>query len=98
MLQALSAPGPSPLQQALAQALLGQYSTGEHAVPMRDVVSYVTGVLAVNGAAAALEVIVPKVASEQLVRLAAAVRPVLHDLVRRWLVSLIELSRVRFAL
>ncbi|GFR46970.1 hypothetical protein Agub_g8622, partial [Astrephomene gubernaculifera] len=55
----LSAPGPSPLQQALAQALLGQYSTGEHAVPMRDVVSYVTGVLAVNGAAATLELIVP---------------------------------------
>ncbi|GIM17143.1 hypothetical protein Vretimale_19668 [Volvox reticuliferus] len=80
----LSAPGPSPLQQALAQALLGQYSTGEHAIPMRDVVSYVTGVLAVNGAAAALELIVPQVASEHLAKLADAVRPVLQERVRRW--------------
>ncbi len=87
LLQVLSAPGPSALQQALAQALLGQYSTGEHAVPMRDVVSYVTGVLAVNGAAAALELIVPQVASEHLVRLAEWVRPVLQERVRRWQVG-----------
>ncbi|GLI71729.1 hypothetical protein VaNZ11_017023 [Volvox africanus] len=80
----LSAPGPSPLQQALAQALLGQYSTGEHAVPMRDVVSYVTGVLAVNGAAVALELVVPQVASEHLAKLAYAVRAVLQERVRQW--------------
>ncbi|KXZ46365.1 hypothetical protein GPECTOR_44g42 [Gonium pectorale] len=80
----LAAPGPSPLSAALAQALLGQYSTGEHALPMRDVVAYVTGALAVNGAAAALEVIVPKVASEQLAAMAKAARPLLRARLRRW--------------
>ncbi len=88
--QVLAGRGPSRLQQALAQALLSQYSSpglglglglgaeaggggaaggaagaaagaAEAMVPMRDVVGYVTGVLAVNGTAAALEVVVPQV-------------------------------------
>lgn len=80
-LQVLSGRGPSSVEAQLAQALLAMYSIdADKRVPMRDVVAYVSGVLALNGAASATEECLPRAIEKHLPTFATAAQSVLSSL------------------
>ncbi|KAF8060629.1 DNA primase large subunit [Scenedesmus sp. PABB004] len=66
-----------PLRAALQQALIGQYSTDDHPVKMRDVLALVNGILCANSLALGLGTGVPPVLQRRLDAMADAVHAAL---------------------